>query len=1709
MSNNAALSRRRGNANAKSANQDSALLNKEFKASEYLVKNNVHVGRNRSATVSIPKKRMRKIQARQHAKSNTSIKKPQKSHLSHLKSQSKLKNVQSEGNVLSENKVSRKSLSRGFTYANGLSIDKTTITSKTGTSHLLRFLGRLRNEGRITNDERGILRRAIMQGHAHTIRVLTQMNSFSLGSSADKVLTNLLEDLITQDMSVKVEMNEDVLDHKSTGNESIENNNMRTTIIDNALIHGVLYKKRMFGLLVPRYFVLVDDEFRYYDARTGKKLSDGVVHYTDVKAKGKYPHNEYVMIKDVPETKSKNCFELTVEKNKKLILKAKDREEKQLWLTAIAEWIVGGGKINRTTLFAKKKAIIGESMKKKTTTSGAFIKSKTFKVRHRKMPVSKKQSIVDYSSTLLLNSTNFERDIKTMVLATNRKDSVAKFQGELLYRDDKSDKNNHKWADAILRMNEKNIIVAVTENNSGINLKIGLDSKLKLRTSARNDFQFSLSPVNSRKTYTFLAADKVEYNSWVDTLACAIKRAGKQWSKKKRRSLILSKEIADANTSSTTSSPPTTTNEKSRSIGNNDIIEDGFTSPDTDNIKVNPEQNEKKDDKNEAVNKIRRNSNAMAFIQPEEAAQTIRSVGHNRRRLGGKKATKSWARVRNHVNSKKLSRAMTTLSRSSTIASSRGSRAKSSESNNLPDVTISPTIEENNVDENESKDNDLYRRIRARSRRHSTNTVGIYQGKKLDFDRLHAERKKGREAFATFSGIKEFNSLWDGLYDNDNDETEMEEDMLSFEQRILSVSVKNKFKNEAHKVMLKNAIQALKKSTASASKLSSSLFNRIDRYGIDQLVNEMFLVDVPANSTVIEKGAAGELFYIVEAGRFIPSAEDVDTFISSLTSQEKKTEKKSNLGRSPQIVVRSKRHSAIASSFRIRGSKSRQQIGAGPGDCFGHEALFHEAPRSSTVSTGNLPGMLWVLSKHQFQDVARQSMKRKGVLKRRVMRFVPLLKRFLEQSEIKALSKCAEDEVARPDEFLVYRKRPEKLFIILRGVVEVTEKNVDTGDEKVFHATVTEYVGLESLLNQDETFVRNNNVVLTVKALKNPVHYMTITLDDIEEVITSKERLNSFIEHMKEKYYETKRTLVQKSSDLRRNTIVSIAKEKSSRTLQTYSSSIKSDSFKKPTRSRRFSMQVQPGPFRMKRRSILIVKKDSKQEIQSSVKKDSENVNLIDSREDTSAEANVGNTSPKRQIRRRRRSNFIKQPNTAIISTFTLPDDESGTDTNSGRDINSPSINLDRISSANKVTDNNNNDADDDIVSIPSKSNVSQSPPSSPNTSAKEGDNSKSILPLETRMTTNTSPGLDENGRISLDDMTAEDTDSADESDDDYDNKDLPWDDGAYLSPAIKIEDLTVHKTLGHGAFSKVKLVSAKYDFFALKCMERAYIVDNDCQEMVDNELAALKELNGSSEFVMGLHGAFTTEKMVFFLTELCPGGELYNHIRDRENGFYLEKDALFYGACVIEGLKAIHEKKIVYRDLKMENLIIDEVGYIKIVDFGLAKKTEKTFTSCGTPEYMSPEMILSSGHNFCSDYWAFGILMFELVNGSTPFVGMEVMETYENILDHKASHKLPFQNSVIVSRTYKRLVRALLKKRPSRRLGNKGIEEIFKHHLFENFEFGPLRERQLEAPFLPSMDTSGNAEGGGAEEEGGHLVLLDVDWEDVSRDKSGWVPNI
>ena len=143
-----------------------------------------------------------------------------------------------------------------------------------------------------------------------------------------------------------------------------------------------------------------------------------------------------------------------------------------------------------------------------------------------------------------------------------------------------------------------------------------------------------------------------------------------------------------------------------------------------------------------------------------------------------------------------------------------------------------------------------------RGRRHSTNTIGNFQGKKVNFQKLHLHRKA---TFESFSEIPDLDEFWDGIYEN-NDEAENDLSSLSFEERILSLHVKNREKSSAHKKMLKKTIDTLRKNTAHVSKLSSSLFNRIDRNGVDQLVDEMFLVEVPANCK-FEKEPQG-IFYI-------------------------------------------------------------------------------------------------------------------------------------------------------------------------------------------------------------------------------------------------------------------------------------------------------------------------------------------------------------------------------------------------------------------------------------------------------------------------------------------------------------------------------------------------------------------------------------------------------------------------------------------------------------------------------------------------------------------------------------------------------------------------------------------------------------------------------------------------------------------------------
>ncbi len=119
------------------------------------------------------------------------------------------------------------------------------------------------------------------------------------------------------------------------------------------------------------------------------------------------------------------------------------------------------------------------------------------------------------------------------------------------------------------------------------------------------------------------------------------------------------------------------------------------------------------------------------------------------------------------------------------------------------------------------------------------------------------------------------------------------------------------------------------------------------------------------------------------------------------------------------------------------------------------------------------------------------------------------------------------------------------------------------------------------------------------------------------------------------------------------------------------------------------------------------------------------------------------------------------------------------------------------------------------------------------------------------------------------------------------------------------------------------------------------------------------------------------------------------------------ENDARFYTACTLAGFAHIHKQGYVYRDLKPENLLIDREGYVRICDFGFAKKLkrgQKTQTLCGTPEYLAPELVLSRGHNSAVDHWALGILIYELLCGCTPFVDPDQSRIFVKIVN---SHRV------------------------------------------------------------------------------------------------------
>uniref|UniRef100_A0A672UZH9 Protein kinase domain-containing protein n=1 Tax=Strigops habroptila TaxID=2489341 RepID=A0A672UZH9_STRHB len=209
------------------------------------------------------------------------------------------------------------------------------------------------------------------------------------------------------------------------------------------------------------------------------------------------------------------------------------------------------------------------------------------------------------------------------------------------------------------------------------------------------------------------------------------------------------------------------------------------------------------------------------------------------------------------------------------------------------------------------------------------------------------------------------------------------------------------------------------------------------------------------------------------------------------------------------------------------------------------------------------------------------------------------------------------------------------------------------------------------------------------------------------------------------------------------------------------------------------------------------------------------------------------------------------------------------------------------------------------------------------------------------------------------------------------------------------------HVVLGTGGFGRVELVRAGpcEHLFALKRIRKDWVVRTRQQEHVRTERRVLASCR--SPFIVGFFGTFRDAQYVYLLLEFCQGGELWTKLR--EVRCFEEPLAVFCCACVVEGLEYLHGHGIVYRDLKPENLMLDQRGYVKLVDFGFAKELqrgEKSFSFCGTHEYLAPEMLRQEGHDFAVDFWMLGVLTFELLVGRPPFHSADPRQTYSRILD-------------------------------------------------------------------------------------------------------------
>ncbi|KAH8816796.1 camp-dependent protein kinase A [Xylogone sp. PMI_703] len=298
----------------------------------------------------------------------------------------------------------------------------------------------------------------------------------------------------------------------------------------------------------------------------------------------------------------------------------------------------------------------------------------------------------------------------------------------------------------------------------------------------------------------------------------------------------------------------------------------------------------------------------------------------------------------------------------------------------------------------------------------------------------------------------------------------------------------------------------------------------------------------------------------------------------------------------------------------------------------------------------------------------------------------------------------------------------------------------------------------------------------------------------------------------------------------------------------------------------------------------------------------------------------------------------------------------------------------------------------------------------------------------------------------------------------------------------LSVDDFELIKTLGTGTFARVWLVRlanpAEEDrdkVYALKVLRKVEVIKLKQIDHVNHERSVLADVAGHP-FITNLITSFSDFNSLYMLLDYCPGGEVFSYLRKAKR--FDENTARFYAAEIVLILEFLHEQEgVAYRDLKPENLLLDAEGHIKLVDFGFAKRLgeRETYTLCGTPEYLAPEVIQSKGHTTAVDWWALGILIYEFVTGYPPFWHQNPMEIYKQIV----SKPVLFPQTPVISEATKDIIRSFCTVDRSKRLGNMvgRAARVKAHPFFAGVNWDEVYERKHKGPIIPPVRFIGDTQ--------------------------------